>query len=964
MIVTSDPDAAVSTSSAGWMAKDQQERPPLFPYQRPPDPYHAPAPPPYPPRPYFPHPSPAAAETWAVPYHSAQQLPPTVPPPQPSPTLAPLPPARLTSPRPLVPYPVRPGSALAASSPSMALKMPVPPSSAPSAAARSETKRRSEDPWLHQFLDSLPAGDSRSTGKQGGDPGTPRGVRHAFHLRLQVVTACHMIQQLKSIVHLLEGHVPPSDPPEHCHVAEGRAVTQPPASRPQVARKRLHAGEANDGIRPGTATVDARGMDIAMATATAGEGDRTTLPTGCEDFIALGDEDLPRGERANTTEVEGRDEMEVEGRDEMEVEGTAEMEVEGGGGMGVEEGGDVVAADVVQAPRGADQGSLTAAHMAAHRDSGRGAAGNKRDIPSICPCGSTAEKGAEPDGLSHLESPWVPSPVLGLRLPHLAGRQHAGEGDNSRGNSGTGDSGAGASSRGYFNGDDCISVSSLLGRADSLRAGLVHLLGTLGVGGGMGGGAGATGGSEASVAAIRILDQGGAGEMKGAEAANGPQRAGSQASFSFEAGEAGLVASAAVGSRRPMLSSNANISSSSTSSAIQSSSTISSDSMIASAGGATLAAVQELLRRQHKREWRRNVRRRCAEQRAGERAKFCEADAKADEWRARCLAKEIARAREERQQLMAKEKAVEEKNARARKMELLIMAEKLDELLRLRKERMKRQGHVFPDEDNAFMEGLRRQAEEEQRDAAVSGAAATEPAPAHQPEEGELDTVTAVKVETTDERVGHFPFSLAQPSAQAPKTSAYATQATLPRDVDETPLATKPVCTASEGAVKSSTSGKTTPGEPNASIPGLQISSTTLRASQGLGVGKDDVSGERCSPLRPGPHLGEGEGEGHLAAKRSRLGLSGADQPVGDAPSVPSTQNLEGERVDAASVSQAAVDDFYFGAERDVGQLIQVRRAWDAFLVAQGGSRIPLTWVQPAPPSNSIWASYLTTAQR
>lgn len=49
---------------------------------------------------------------------------------------------------------------------------------------------------------------------------------------------------------------------------------------------------------------------------------------------------------------------------------------------------------------------------------------------------------------------------------------------------------------------------------------------------------------------------------------------------------------------------------------------------------------------------------------------------------------------------------------------------------------------------------------------------------------------------------------------------------------------------------------------------------------------------------------------------------------------------------------------YYYGSNHDLGTLIEVRRTWDAY-IRPGGSRIPGHWVQPPPPADEIWASYL-----
>ncbi|KAI3503206.1 hypothetical protein L1887_31644 [Cichorium endivia] len=49
---------------------------------------------------------------------------------------------------------------------------------------------------------------------------------------------------------------------------------------------------------------------------------------------------------------------------------------------------------------------------------------------------------------------------------------------------------------------------------------------------------------------------------------------------------------------------------------------------------------------------------------------------------------------------------------------------------------------------------------------------------------------------------------------------------------------------------------------------------------------------------------------------------------------------------------------YYHGSSTDMGALIEVRRTWDAY-IRPGGSRILGHWVQPLPPADEIWASYL-----
>lgn len=75
-----------------------------------------------------------------------------------------------------------------------------------------------------------------------------------------------------------------------------------------------------------------------------------------------------------------------------------------------------------------------------------------------------------------------------------------------------------------------------------------------------------------------------------------------------------------------------------------------------------------------------------------------------------------------------------------------------------------------------------------------------------------------------------------------------------------------------------------------------------------------------------------------------------------------SEQGLEGQGISGAydSVANLPLEfyHYYHGSNTDIGTLIEVRRTWDAY-IRPGGSRIPGHWVQPPPPADEIWASYL-----
>ncbi|GBB85043.1 hypothetical protein RclHR1_11610003 [Rhizophagus clarus] len=54
------------------------------------------------------------------------------------------------------------------------------------------------------------------------------------------------------------------------------------------------------------------------------------------------------------------------------------------------------------------------------------------------------------------------------------------------------------------------------------------------------------------------------------------------------------------------------------------------------------------------------------------------------------------------------------------------------------------------------------------------------------------------------------------------------------------------------------------------------------------------------------------------------------------------------------------VYEYWHQAEFDLDNLVLIRRQWDAYINETGSSCIPLTFVDPSPPANYIWASCLT----
>ncbi|GER57411.1 Golgin candidate [Striga asiatica] len=118
--------------------------------------------------------------------------------------------------------------------------------------------------------------------------------------------------------------------------------------------------------------------------------------------------------------------------------------------------------------------------------------------------------------------------------------------------------------------------------------------------------------------------------------------------------------------------------------------------------------------------WRKRKRRRVAENLAREREQFDKIDKEADEWRAREIAKDIAQKKVEKMKEIAKIKAKEEKKKLQSELELVLIVEKLQELRSIRIQKLKKQGHFFPEEDDKFLERVRAAVEEEERQSMVA----------------------------------------------------------------------------------------------------------------------------------------------------------------------------------------------------------------------------------------------------
>ncbi|KAK7262611.1 hypothetical protein RJT34_30186 [Clitoria ternatea] len=268
------------------------------------------------------------------------------------------------------------------------------------------------------------------------------------------------------------------------------------------------------------------------------------------------------------------------------------------------------------------------------------------------------------------------------------------------------------------------------------------------------------------------------------------------------------------------------------------------------------SAVARLASKMHKSKrnklWRKKKRKRVAEMLAKEREQFDRIDREADEWMAREIAKDIANSKVLKMKEIAKIKAKEEKKKLETELEQLLVVEKLQELRSIRIQKLKKQGHFLPEEDDKFLERVQAAVEEEEREA-----------------------LAAV----------------------------------------ETDAAKDAIATAEE-------------------------SRKTIQNQEKLSKGSND-DGEVKESKEQIVHSVIEEGSGSANEKKS--------SKVG--------QNCGGAYDPSANLP-IEFYHYYHGSNNDMGTLIEVRRGWDAY-ISPGGSRIPGHWVQPPPPANEVWASYL-----
>ncbi|CAL8123298.1 unnamed protein product [Prunus armeniaca] len=275
---------------------------------------------------------------------------------------------------------------------------------------------------------------------------------------------------------------------------------------------------------------------------------------------------------------------------------------------------------------------------------------------------------------------------------------------------------------------------------------------------------------------------------------------------------------------------------------------------------AALRLSNKIRKCKRNKRWRKALRKRIAEMSAKERERFEEADREADEWRAREIAKDIAKRKMEDMGKIAKLKAKEERKRLESELETVLIVEKLQELRSIRIEKLKKQGHFLPEEDDKFLERVRAAVEEE-----------------------EQQVIMAADMDAAKDAIATV--------EQSRKT----TENFRPDSKDQ----------SSDRGESRESKDQTTP-----------ITNA--------------VPSSAVTTKEPGKQVSQGEG------------YSGAYDAVANLP--------------------IEFYHYYHGSNTDMGTLIEVRRTWDAY-IRPGGSRLPGHWVQPPPPADDIWASYLVQSK-
>ncbi|KAL6010267.1 hypothetical protein ACLOJK_000698 [Asimina triloba] len=133
---------------------------------------------------------------------------------------------------------------------------------------------------------------------------------------------------------------------------------------------------------------------------------------------------------------------------------------------------------------------------------------------------------------------------------------------------------------------------------------------------------------------------------------------------------------------------------------------------------AAVKLANKIRKSKRNKKWKKKKRKHVTEMLQKERAMYDQVDQAADEWRAREIAKDIAK---RKLSFVVVGLGFDMgKVALYFQLELVLMVEKLQELRSIRIQKLKKQGHFLPEEDDKFLEIVRAAVEEEERQAAAA----------------------------------------------------------------------------------------------------------------------------------------------------------------------------------------------------------------------------------------------------
>ncbi|XP_009142681.1 U11/U12 small nuclear ribonucleoprotein 59 kDa protein isoform X2 [Brassica rapa] len=178
--------------------------------------------------------------------------------------------------------------------------------------------------------------------------------------------------------------------------------------------------------------------------------------------------------------------------------------------------------------------------------------------------------------------------------------------------------------------------------------------------------------------------------------------------------------------------------------------------------------------------WKKKKRRCVAEMRAKEPERFEQADREADEWREKEMAKDMANRKVDEMKAIEKVKAKRERRRLEPELELALIVEEMQELRSLRIEKLKKQGHFLPEEDDKFFESVRAAVEQEENQApSVTNTEAEENAIASV-EDTNLTTDNKIINKDMDKEINDVAAASCEKSIEAPLDSGCENVSNLP----------------------------------------------------------------------------------------------------------------------------------------------------------------------------------------